>query len=86
MILEGNRDGGEIEPGLNGLNPATDMYVLRLALSIELIVRRSPRALSISELSRAMTRRRENRNCGEGTCRRLRRAITISPPFFTFKP
>jgi hypothetical protein len=52
VILEGNRDGGEIEPGLNGLNPVTDMYVLRLALSIELIVRRLPRALSISELSK----------------------------------
>jgi hypothetical protein len=66
VILEGNRDGGEIESALNGLNPATDRYVLRLALSIKLIVRRSPRALAISELSKAMTARRENRNCGRG--------------------
>ena len=64
VILEGNRDGGEIEPGLDRLNPAMDLYDLGLALSIKLIVRRSPRALAISKLSKVMTARRENRNFG----------------------
>jgi len=58
---------GSIEPGINGLNPATDLYDLPLTLSIELIVRRSPCALAISELSNAMTGSRENRNFGRGS-------------------
>jgi hypothetical protein len=89
VILEGNWDGGKIEPGLNGLNPEADLYDLPLTLSIELLdagtatarVSKRPTNKTTTFISVRYPYRRHN-ILGEGACRSLRRAITISPPFF----